>query len=648
MTASGKAMRVSRRSLLAALGASVAAGCVPTASSPPAGPTASPASTPRAFQILTGSARFDVRAFGAKGDGQADDAAPIAAAIKAATQAQPGAVVFFPRGRYLLAAAAMLEGRSPYPAVQGIGDVPLRQPALVVLQGVRDLTLEGEAGTLLVARNRDAAVIGLSGCRNVVVRSLAVDYEALQFTQGTVAGVDEAAGSIDLRIQSTYPDPLDPRFADARTWLTVRAAATPDLPKAATGRHGQVFFNRLTDLRAIGGGLHRWTGAVRGHLTGVAAGDRFVFGARDNAHPGAVAVWFSDDCVLEGVAVHSAPVLAFAAFHDNGLVLRDCVIAPLPGTDRLLSTNADGLHSKWNRLGPTLEGCRFSGMHDDAFTFHGTGLRVLRAEGAILVVERQEFFSLGDDVAVIDQATGQTRGLARVVDVGLVRWRDQTAVRLVLDAAVPGTISWEQMGGQAALPPRLDAVTPPERRPDLIADLSAVGSGFAVRRCTFSRYNGGARVYASNGTIEDTRFEGVNHHPIQGGLELYWPEVYHARRLTIRRNQFVGNAGGTNIRIEDLLGLAARRGTALGNRDILIAENRFEGYGSEGAVFVSNAENVQIAGNDFAGGRSATPVALDLCRSVSIDAPRALAVSTTAATDMATLTLRGPVTTIKR
>lgn len=636
-------MALTRRQFVGALGAAAAVSCV-TSESPPRAP--SPAGAPTAAPPA--SVRFDVRTFGAVGDGVADDAPSIASAIRAATQGAPGGVVFFPKGRYLLARTSRIQAKSPYPAVQGISDNALNRTALVALQDVRDLSLVGEEGTMLVARDTDASVIGLSGCTNVTVRSLAMHYEPLLFAQGTIAAVDMTANTLDLRVEAGYPDPTGPLFAGAQPWLSVRAADSPDVAKAGTGNRSLVFFSRVADLRAVGGGLHRWSGAARAHLRGVAPGDRFVFPARDNTGPSAVAIWFSRNCLFDKVTIHSAPVVGFQVLHDEALTFRDCAIEPLPGSGRLISTNADGVHCKWNRVGPALEGCRFSGTHDDGFTFHGTGTRILRAEGSTLTVERQEFFRAGDEIAVIDQATGRTRGTAKISDASLVRWREQAAVRLTLDGPVAGAISWEAMGGQAALPPRLDQVTPPERRPDLVADLAAIGSGFAVRRSVFARNLGGGRIYAMNGVIEDSRFERLGLHPLQLGMELYWPEVYHARRVVIRRNQFVSNANDWNIKIQDLLGLQTRAGRSFGNQDIEITENRFEGYGPDGAIRVSNAEDVRLSANEFAGGGTDVPVALDLCRSVSIEASRQTTISTTAATDMPTLTLKGPISVVRR
>lgn len=131
-------------------------------------------------------------------------------------------------------------------------------------------------------------------------------------------------------------------------------------------------------------------------------------------------------------------------------------------------------------------------------------------------------------------------------------------------------------------------------------------------------------------------------------MQLYFPEVYHARRVVIRRNQFVANAGRTNVRIQDVLGAPSRPGQSFGNRDIQIVENRFEGYGPAGAIHLSNAEDVRLSANEFAGGAAEVPVALDLCRSVSIETARPLTISTSAATDTKTLTLKGPIAVVRR
>ena len=317
---------------------------------------------------------------------------------------------------------------------------------------------------------------------------------------------------------------------------------------------------------------------------------------------------------------------------------------PPAGSGRLISGLADGFYCKYARVGMTVENCRVTSNHDDGFTVHGQGSRVLAVDGPRVTVERYEHFRAGDELIAIDQGTGRPRGTAKLVDASLVRWREQIAVQLTLDTPVAGLVSWERLGGATALPPRLDQVTSPDRRPDLIADTAAIGSGFTIKGSTFEKHLSLSRVHAANGTIEDNTFDRAGKRAIRIGMDLFLPEVYSGSKILIRRNQFKGIVGDTNIRIEDDLATGAKPALGTANRDIQILENRFEGWG-ESAITVSNAEGVQIAGNDFGTGGSDVPIRLNLCKGVSIESTKPIKVATTAATEG--LNAQGPVTAVR-
>src|SRR6185295_13961159 len=82
----------------------------------------------------------------------------------------------------------------------------------------------------------------------------------------------------------------------------------------------------------------------------------------------AVILTLSNRCRLDAVTVLSSPTVAFMANDCDALTLSQCVIEPGKGGDRLYSSNADGIHAKSNRKGPTVENCRFTRMGDDAMT----------------------------------------------------------------------------------------------------------------------------------------------------------------------------------------------------------------------------------------------------------------------------------------
>lgn len=611
--------------------------------------TPAPDASASASGVSISGPRFNVKDHGATGDGSGDDAGAIAKTIAAAIAAGPGATVFFPRGRYLLRSTQRAQIKTPYPSVPGISDTWQQREAHVLVQGARGLTLLGDPGAVLVMTSYPAAGVLLERCVDVTLRQLAIDYDPLPFTQGTIVALDPSAGTLDLRIDANFPLPTEERFRVAtQTFGSVRDPRAPDVVKVSAGMRGDVSLVSMGGITRLGPELFRLP--VRANQQrGIAAGDRFALPARTNGNGWAVGQFFSERCTLDQVTVYSSPTVAFMAQHNEALTFRECVIEPLPGSGRLLSTNADGIHCKYDRRGPLIERCRFSGMHDDGFTFHSIGQRVLRVESAnVLIVERNEFFRAGDEIAVVGQVTGATRGAATIRDAGLVRWTDRPAVRLVLDRPVGGVVGFEALG-ETVLPVNPESTTPLERRPDLVADLATLGSGFVVRDSVFARFRGGNRVYATDGKIEGNRFEQLSLRPIQLGLELYWPEVHHATRVGIRNNTFVGNAGGANVRIQDLLGNHRPAGT-IGNRDITIAQNRFEGYGSDGAIFVGNADGISITGNTFAGAADHPAVTLGLARNISLEAagPAPTLLMLGAETERTSLRVTGPVSQAHR
>jgi len=99
---------------------------------------------------------FNVRAFGAAGDGSADDTASIQAAINAAVAAG-GGTVLFPAGKYPVSAPLSHAGSTPI-VLEGEGD---RQSVLIA-RGNFDSLLLLEGGAYGSARISDGAVTGVA------------------------------------------------------------------------------------------------------------------------------------------------------------------------------------------------------------------------------------------------------------------------------------------------------------------------------------------------------------------------------------------------------------------------------------------------------------------------------------------------------
>jgi hypothetical protein len=116
---------------------------------------------------------FNVKDFGAKGDGIQDDTPAIQSAINSATARADGGTVFFPKGTYLLNSA-----------------VPSSHPwAFYNLQIESNVTLSGETGAKLLQgpKGRRPVPAGATGVRNSVL-AFGADHEAIRFQNRALNG----------------------------------------------------------------------------------------------------------------------------------------------------------------------------------------------------------------------------------------------------------------------------------------------------------------------------------------------------------------------------------------------------------------------------------------------------------------------------
>ena len=598
---------------------------------------------PRGVHAQAAPARMvNVRDFGARADGATDDARAIASAIQSAVALGEGSTVVLPAGRYLLRTVTQARARSIYTSAEpgiDLGRIGYALKAHILLNGLRDLTLLGEPGTVLILKDATASGIALERCENVTVENIAIDYDPLPFTQGVVTAVEDAARAFEWKVDSAFVEPPNGYLAlsfdpvgdsNPRGLGFGNVFDAGGALKTTAGNGGDV---PLREMREMGGSRYACTSDTA--LRALNVGDRFGWAPRAPLGGHAVALTLSNRCRIVNVTVHAAPVLAFLANDCDGLVFQRCTIGTPPGSERLFAANADGIHAKSNRTGPRIENCRFERHGDDSVTVVQAGqalYEVLSPTELLVELDQYQLYLPGNRVALVAQDSGLSRGEARVVDVRLVRYRDRNARQVTLDRALPRGISVESLELMDIPPPPAgrDRGTPLAERPDLLVDLDLVGAGFQVRNNMFANHRaGGMRIYSRDGLVENNRFENLTGHGLQLGMELAWPEVHHASRITIRGNRFVNLANTANIWIGTRLGDYSQ-GQGMANNDIAMEGNTFTGYGARlpgpasGCITVSNGQNIRIRGNTFetpdpAQNPQPRAVRLDVCRDITIE-----------------------------
>ena len=589
---------------------------------------------------------LNVRDFGARGDGVANDSPGINAALQAAQAKGNGGTVFLPAGRYVLRGVTQARPRPIHTRVEDGIDLTRVAPqvrAHVFLTGLSRLSLIGERGTVLVLRDATACGIYLERCTDVVVRDIGLDFEPLPFSQGTVVAVDAANRTFDWKVDTGYLEPpqgylalaFEPVGDTSRGLGTGSVFQADGSLKSSAGSSGDLPLERMQER---GGGIYRTVSVTP--LGALALGDRFAWAARPPNGGSAVALSLSGRCRMENVTVHSSPATAFVANDCEAITFRGCVVERPAGSDRLFAANGGAVLVKGNLGGPIIERCRFQHVGDDAVNITQTGQRLLAVVSPtelIVDFDASQLFREGNRIAVLSQANGRTRGDARVREAALVRFRDgRLARRLVLDRAVNGLVAVDDLG-LPEIPPLAegrDRTTPLAKRPDIVADVDLLGSGFVVRDTTFANHRAsGIRTCASDGTIENCRFTNLAGHGVQIGMDLSWPEVYHPQRLTLRRNTFTGIANGANVWLRTLLG-NAEQAEGLANQNVTIEDNTFTGFGARAggianaAVTVSNGQDVRIRGNTFG---APDPAQTPAPRAVRVDFARDVVVENNAA-----------------
>jgi hypothetical protein len=176
----------------------------------------------------------------------------------------------------------------------------------------------------------------------------------------------------------------------------------------------------------------------------LSVGDRYVHMARR---------WTAFDveadfCVgveIKDVTIHAAAGLTTGIFYSSGVVIDGLRVELKPGSNRLISTNGDAVHSAGCSDGLLIENCNFVGMPDDGINIHGRGGPIISNVTDTVKwvgMQRPAFYAAGDEIQILNNAAGGIRGNAILLDA--VRLND-FVWEITLDRVIPNVfadISW--------------------------------------------------------------------------------------------------------------------------------------------------------------------------------------------------------------
>ena len=417
---------------------------------------------------------FNLKEFGAKGDGSSDETPALGKALAAirARQGEP-AILRIPAGTYLF--------RNPDPQAK----------TNVEIGNLENVLIEGESP------ETTTFILGLYGkpglcfrdSKNTTIRNLTLRTGEIPFAQGTILAVDVKNSTVTIRHDPETMRPDDRHF-DENPYFQCCTAYHPNGTIVRTQfiawNHGKV--------EDLGGGKFRLHMDPDHSLAYLRKGLKFVMPNR--VYPaGCFNMTDTVFCNAEQIHVRSSFAAAFSTNVARWSSWSRCKVFPLPGM--MLASNAD----VWMGLsGAYLSGFEATNPGDDCFNAYSPGYNIAMIDGNRAspgrIHGRQEPGSLR---MFLSMRTGQYLALGEVRDCADPKYT------VFADPLPPGIISEEQIrrngksgnsGGRADVP-------------DVTNDSRVTGVGTVIRNSRFANSRSGANMQTPCSLMENNVFENI-------------------------------------------------------------------------------------------------------------------------------------------
>jgi hypothetical protein len=488
---------------------------------------------------------LNVKAFGAVGDGNADDQPAIQAAIDKAKQTGPGTVVLIPEGRYRLSQTS--KRLYPYWTADIEVDDGARVPTErygghLVIDNTQGITLRGQGNVELLGSDWSDPVLTVLRSDDIALESLTLGCDPIPFAQAQVLQVDAKANTITVEQRpGGSPIGLVAQIAKKEKRRCPLVFFNPDT-KLMDTTNSKESVNDVTDL-GDGRFLFHIHNTHQGPLSGKLVGQYAVLMYRGKGN--AIRLLRSGNTTLQNITIHNAPATAIAITNCRGEIrITDSQI--IPATGALLASSADGIHAMSNRGKLTIDHCRFLATGDDTLNNYALYHAICTAEANSFIADRLFFqnYQLGDNVVFMDFENNQQVSQAKVTGLIYTTWQDKPALRITVDRELSDLKTLQSIE-RPNFNGRLSTLKKPY--PHFVINTSATGG-----QLTFENNELGNHVYrgllirSNHSVVRNNQFRDMLGPAIHAAPIWGWPEGHAVDGLLIHNNQFT-HVNTTNI-----------------------------------------------------------------------------------------------------
>lgn len=312
----------------------------------------------------------------------------------------------------------------------------------VLLSGAANLTIDLQNSDLWFAVSNTTAM-ECSNCISVTMQNFTVDYQQLPFTQAAITAVDSVNRRLTFQTLPGWQTPADfnsnraPDNSDT-IWMFIFRNGVPITQVGRLGASRPVSGNTIQ----IGNLTDPW--AQPANIAAIQPGDTLVW--TDRGGPAAIGINGGQKVTVHNVSIYSAGLLGLYFGRTSGATADHVQVIPRPGTARLISTNADGIHVSFALANNTFTNNIVRRTCDDALAMSALWIATVTGPPAGVTVQVARSyaspFAVGAPVSFVSTVDASVVGSANIVAespaVGSQSMTDGEMVTLTLDKAVPG------------------------------------------------------------------------------------------------------------------------------------------------------------------------------------------------------------------
>jgi uncharacterized protein (TIGR03437 family) len=414
-----------------------------------------------------------------------------------------------------------------------------------VLGNISNVTVDLQYSDLYFAHGNIIAIQVVSST-NVTLRNFTIDYLQLPFTELAVTGVNAATKTINFKQFGNYP--LPSTFNN----ITIPANYVVSGYFVFAFRNGQEL--RTTGRMEATGpfndssvqiiGTQPWVSSTA--IGSIQPGDTLVFTYR--AGVGAITSSFSTGLTVQNVSIYSSGFIGVNLGFGSGNTVDHVQVIPRPGTDRLISTNADGIHLSHSGANNTVTNNTVKRTCDDALAIDGQWYAMVNAAntGATVQVARNSDspLNVGTSFDFINYTNATVVGTATIVAISPPSTQQTNSGGELLTVTLDHAVSLQPNFGMTPSDP-------------MLRGSGSVFRGNLVQEGVFAR--GVYPAGVENVTVTDNLIESTNGIGVlveQDEALTYNYKTGPSSGITISNN-IIDNALGYGVPSYDLLSEAA-------------------------------------------------------------------------------------------